>query len=408
MTNNLELLIKKLESQISKNPKNNMKRVNDAIASFALDFSKIKTIHVAGTNGKGSTCKYLTEILTLEGYKVGTFVSPYLKVFNERILLNNQLISDEDLEKYLKIVLNYNDTLEEKMSFFELLTVLAFKYFYDMKVEVMIIEVGIGGKLDVTNTLTYDLSLLTNVGTDHLDKLGPTEQDVLNNKLGILKPHGVMFTTLDKKHRLYAQHYADSIDAQIYFVDKPIKINNKSLIFTLDNNLYELQMIGEYQLLNAALAIKGINYLFPNISVDTARKALFNAKWPGRLELINQRPNIYIDAAHNKEAAIALSESIEILFGNQKIISVISILKGKDYHSFISEISKFSKRIILTSFPDPRLADLNQIKKDFPHVELIADFNEAIKEINDPNEIYLITGSIHFLGYFLNNYKSNS
>ena len=121
MTNKLSSLIHTLERQVSINPKNNMKRVKDAIASFNLDFSHIKKIHVGGTNGKGSVCKYLTEILTLAGYKVGTFVSPYLKVFNERILLNNQLISDEDLEKYLEIILNYNDTLEEKMSFFELL-----------------------------------------------------------------------------------------------------------------------------------------------------------------------------------------------------------------------------------------------------------------------------------------------
>ncbi|MGI6781954.1 MAG: bifunctional folylpolyglutamate synthase/dihydrofolate synthase [Acholeplasmataceae bacterium] len=405
MTNNLELLIKTLETQISKNPKNNMKRVEEAIRFFSLDFSNMKKIHVGGTNGKGSTCKYLTEILTLQGYKVGTFVSPYLKVFNERILLNNNLISDEHLEKYIKIVLDYNESRDEKMSFFELLTVLAFKYFFDQQVEIMIIEVGIGGKLDVTNTINYDLSLLTNIGTDHLDRLGPTELDVLYNKLGILKPNGVMLTTIDSKHHNRALEYANLRNAQIFFIDKPIKLNDNPLTFTFNENVYQLQMIGEYQLLNAALSISAINYLCPNISYEIIKKGLYNAKWPGRLELINKQPDIYIDAAHNKEAAIALRESIEILFGNKKLISIISLLKGKDYHSFINEVSKFSKKIILTSFPDPRLADLNQIINDFPNVELVTNFNEAIQIINNPCEVYLITGSIHFLGYFLNNFK---
>ncbi len=405
MTNKLSSLINTLERQVSTNPKNNMKRVKDAIASFNLDFSDIKKIHVGGTNGKGSVCKYLTEILTLEGYKVGTFVSPYLKVFNERILLNNQLISDEDLEKYLEIILNYNDSLEEKMSFFELLTVMSFLYFKDKEVDVIIIEVGIGGKLDVTNTINYDLSIVTNIGTDHIEKLGPTEKDILDNKLGILKENGVMFTTMDHKHESYAKEYAKKINAQIFFVSKPVKLNDNPLRFELDNHQYELKMIGEYQLSNAALAVKGINYLFPNIKYKTISKALSNAKWAGRLELINKEPSIYIDAAHNKEAAIALRESILILFPDKKLISIISILKGKDYQSFICELNKFSKKIILTSFPDPRLADLEKIKNDFPNLELITDFNQAVKEINNPEETYLITGSIHFLGYFLNHYK---
>ncbi|MGI6787790.1 MAG: bifunctional folylpolyglutamate synthase/dihydrofolate synthase [Acholeplasmataceae bacterium] len=405
MINNLSYLIKQLESQTSKNPQNNMNRIKEAIAYFNLDFSHIKKIHVGGTNGKGSVCKYLTEILTLAGYRVGTFVSPYLKVFNERILLNNRLINNSDLEEYLLKVLDYNETLEEKMSFFELLTVLAFLYFYDQKVEVMIIEVGIGGTLDVTNTINYDLSLLTNVGSDHLEKLGPTEIDVLKNKLGILKPNGLMLTTIDLKHRDFAIEYAKSINANISFIDKPEKLTDNPLSFLFNNEAYVLQMIGEYQLLNAALAIKAINCLFPKIELKTIKEGLFNAKWPGRLELINDNPIIYIDAAHNTEAAIALKESINLLFPNQKIISIVSFLKGKDYHSFINEIRTFSKRIILTSFPDIRLADLDKIKEDFPTIELIKDFNLALKAIDSKEEIYLITGSIHFLGYFLNHYQ---
>lgn len=404
MTSKLQNLIKTLETSISENPKNNMMRVSAALDFFEIDFRNVKKIHVAGTNGKGSTCKFITEILTEAGYHVGTFVSPYLRVFNERILLNNELINDFDLENYLEVVIKYNESLIEKMSFFELLTVMSLLYFYDMKVDVIVIEVGIGGKYDVTNTINYDLSLLTNVGTDHIDRLGPTESDILNNKLGILKAGSHMITTLDFKHRDYARNYADSLDAVISFVDKPIKTSNVPLSFTLDNHEYKLNMIGDYQLLNAALAIKAVSYLFPDINYLAVKVALERAKWPGRLDLINDNPKIFIDAAHNREAAIALREAVENLFPKANIITIMSILKGKDYHSFIFEVMKFSSKVILTPFSDPRLADLDLIKKEFPSIIRTKSFEEAISYIKDDQTIYLVTGSIHFIGFFLNNY----
>lgn len=403
MSDHLKSLVSKLESQISKEPQNNMKRVSEAISYFKIDFTNTKKIHVAGTNGKGSVSKYLTQILTDNNYKVGTFVSPYLRVFNERVLLNNQMISDQDLEKYLTKVLNYNEQLDVKMSFFELLTILSFLYFYDQKADVIIIEVGIGGKLDVTNTIEYDLSLLTNVGTDHLQKLGPTINDVLMNKLGILRPNGVMLTTLQDNFKIDALNYANSIGATIKFVDKPLKLSNNPLKFYLYGQEFELKMLGDFQILNAALAISACKYLFPHIKPEQVKKSIKNAYWPGRLDLISKNPLIYIDAAHNKEAAVALTESIKSLFNDKKVVVLMSILKGKDYQGFINELTKITNRIILTDFPDPRLADLLEISKEFSQTEYIKNFKDAVKELNDQDTIYIVTGSIHFIGYFLNN-----
>src|SRR5690554_71525 len=404
MNNNLQSLIIQLESSISPNPKNNMKRVSKAIKHFDIDFTNTKKIHVAGTNGKGSVSKYLTQILTDSGFKVGTFVSPYLKVFNERILLNNQLITDEDLEKYLKIVLDYNKKLEENMSFFELLTVLSFLYFYNQEVDVIIIEVGIGGKLDVTNTINYDLSLLTNVGTDHIDKLGPTASDVLSNKLGILKEGGLMITTLQEEYRLEAIKYSKSINATMKFVDKPLKLSNNPLSFYLFGEEFKLKMLGDFQLSNAALAITAAKRLFPSLKLADINKSISNVYWPGRLDLVKKNPTIYVDAAHNKEAAIALVEAIKSLYEGNKIVFLMSILRGKDYNGFINELSKVASEIILTDFPDPRLADLELISKEFEKTHYIKDFNEAVSNLKDPDTIYVVTGSIHFIGYFLNNY----
>lgn len=402
----LNELIKKLETQISKNPTDNMKRVREAIKYFEIDFSNIKKIHVAGTNGKGSTCKYLTQILTDAGYKVGTFVSPYLRVFNERILLNNQNISNDDLEKYLKVVLSYNETLDIKMSFFELLTVMAFLYFKAMEVEVIIIEVGIGGKLDVTNTLTYDLSLLTNVGSDHLEKLGPTEFDVLDNKLGILKPDGHLITTIDSKYIDYSKKYANSVNGKITFLEEAKKISNDPLSFDYNDEVYKLKMVGDYQIKNAQLAITATNILFPSISSNQIKTSLFRANWPGRMELINTSPLIYVDAAHNKEAASALKETIKELFPKRRVVVLMSILRGKDFKGFINELEEVASEIILTSFPDPRLANLLEIKEYFPNLVLIQSFEEALKQLNDKDTVYIVTGSIHFIGYFLQNFQN--
>ena len=183
MKNKLESLITWVEYQRSNNPNDNLKRVNKAIKDFQIDFSNTKKIHVAGTNGKGSVCSYSTNILLKKGYSVGTYNSPYLTSFNERILINGENITDLMLEKYLNLFKAYNQTLIDKMSFFEIMTVLSFKVFSDLKLDVIIIEVGIGGLHDVTNVLNYDLSLITNIGHDHLDKLGGNLDSVLINKL---------------------------------------------------------------------------------------------------------------------------------------------------------------------------------------------------------------------------------
>lgn len=403
--NKLNESIKILESSVSSNPLNNIKRVKKAIKDFNLSFSDIKTIHVAGTNGKGSVCKYLTEILTDAGLKVGTFVSPYLKVFNERILLNNQNINDDDLLLYLHQILEYNDNLEEKMSFFEMITVMAFKYFFDQAVDVMIIEVGIGGQYDVTNTLQYDLSLLTNVGTDHLDKLGPTIDDVLTNKIGILKPGGILLTTLQEEFHDKATLYAKNVDATIKFVPTANKISSKPLIFSLFDQDFQLKMQGDFQIKNASLSIAAVNYLFPLISFDQIKQSIAKTIWHGRFEIISNDPAIIIDGAHNKEAALALSKAMIELYKNENIVVIMSILKGKDYQSFINLMTTFAKHIILVDFPDPRLADLEQISKQFKIVKHVKNIDKVFDLIKRERNVYLITGSIHFIGYFNNLYN---
>ena len=201
MSYNLSDSIKWIESQIKFKPKEDLSRMQAAYKMLNIHFAGVKKIHVAGTNGKGSTCAYLTSIYRLSDEKVGTFQSPYILRFNERIMIDGKSISDEDLLRYINWIKEFNETFKtsfgEHLSFFELLTLISLKYFYDQNVRVMIMEVGIGGLLDATNIIDYDLSLITNIGFDHMKQLGSTLESIASNKLGIVKKGGHLITTVD-------------------------------------------------------------------------------------------------------------------------------------------------------------------------------------------------------------------
>lgn len=401
MNNNLKSLIGWVETSVSPEPKNNIKRLQKAIIDLNINLEGIKKVHVAGTNGKGSVSKYLTQILTDQGYKTGTFISPYLIKFNERFLINNKEISDKLLEKYLLIIKKYNDTLKVKMSFFELITLLAFKLFSDLKLDVIIIEVGIGGKLDVTNAVNYDLSLLTNIGHDHLKRLGPTMDDVLLNKLGILKENGSLITTIQKKYHNKTIKYALRKNAYLKIISKENKISSNPLKFKYENETYELKMIGDYQIKNAILAIEASKFLYPDLNSNKLKRSLKNSYWPGRLEKISANPTIFIDGAHNIEALKEVKGTFKNIKGDKKLVTVLSILKEKDIDELIKEAISFSDKVILTSFNDFRIYDINKYYKKYPKTIKIETLEEVIKYTNqNKDNLYLFTGSIHFIGYF--------
>lgn len=406
MKDNLNSLIKWVENQRSTNHDNNLKRVTKALKDFQIDFSNTKKIHVAGTNGKGSVCMYATNILLKKGYRVGTYNSPYLTVFNERILIDGKNISDEMLEKYLEELKAYNKTLTDKLSFFEIMTVLSFKVFHDLKLDVIVIEVGIGGLKDVTNVLDYDLSLITNIGHDHLEKLGGTINSVLYNKLGIVKDHGNLVTTIDESFTKQINSYCQNKQANLTIIKETdyFKLGNNYLTFKYDDHFYQLQMIGDYQIKNALLAFVGLKTIF-KLDYRTVFDALFETKKLGRMDLLSKKPLIMIDGAHNYEAAYELKLAVLENFPNESKAIIMSILKGKDYHAFITEMLKITNLVIVTEFPDPRVIKIDEIKKAFPNLIYIKDLDEAYQKLLSLNKDYnLVTGSIHFIGYFKNKY----
>ena len=410
MFNHVAEGIEWIESQLKFKPKSDLNRMHAAFNMLNLDLSKIKKIHVAGTNGKGSVCSYLTHILMEQGLKVGTYTSPYLLVFNERIKVNFENISDEDLLKLINYIYQFNLDFEksygESLSFFELMTLMALIHYATIQVDIMVIEVGLGGRLDATNILDYDLSLITSIGMDHMKQLGDTLESIASNKLGILKPHNHLITTVRKELHPQFIIYTKTIDASLKFIDTKLirKISDIPLSFKYKDDIYKCKLIGDYQILNACLAIEAIHYLYPNIKTDTIKAGIALSVWPGRLEEI--KPRIYLDAAHNTHAMEALKVTFMRAFKDYKVTVLFSALGDKDISGMLNIIKSFAHKIILTTFPDPRFIPINHLKDEVD--DLMDDPIIAYQILSsslDENEILLITGSLHFIGYMASNIK---
>ncbi len=404
MFNNIKEAIQWIEVQIKFKPKTDLERMKKAYEMLNLDLTSMKKIHVAGTNGKGSVCSYITHILMEASYKVGTFTSPYLVRFNERIKVQFEDISDEDLLNLINHIYDFNIVFEKEygefLSFFELLTLMSLIHFSNEKVDVIVMEVGLGGLLDATNVLNYDVSLITSIGFDHMKQLGHTLESILYNKLGVVKPYHHLITTVDPTlHQQCIDHcIAHQATFELY-TQKHLKVISFNPIrFIHDHTIYELKLLGDYQHLNALISIKAIHYLFPKISTHHIQHGLKKATWAGRLEEI--APNIYIDGAHNTHAIDALISLSETTFKGKKIHVLFSALGDKDVLGMIDKVKSFASFITLTSFPDVRYQDLSPYSNEM--IPFIKDPIEAVKSIKkkmNNQDILLILGSLHFAGY---------
>lgn len=399
MNNNLDFYINWAQEQKNINKKTRNIRITKAIKAFNINISNCTKIHVTGTNGKGSTITYLENILYTANYNVCSFTSPYLVSFNERIKYNLENISNLDLLKYFKKIYKYNTKTDDKLSFFELIFIISLMHFTIKKPDFIIIEVGIGGLLDVTNILKYDLSIITNIGHDHLDLLGGSLLNVLKNKLGIVKTKGTLLTAIkgyDKEINKYIKEKQASL-ITIKDNDYNFKYINNNLIIDFNNNNYKLINSPIYQVKNCLLAVIAAKYF--NIFESDIYLGLLNSKTYGRMEKISNNPAIIIDGAHNLEASQALKQEILTNYKNKNIYIIFSVLSNKDYKSILNELLKVTKNIIVTTFDDKRITDLNTIKKEFPNLIYKDSFKLSYDYIikNKP-DLIICTGSIHFIG----------
>lgn len=381
--------------------------------------SSFKAIHVTGTNGKGSTVAMLTSVLMAKGYNVGTFTSPYIECFNERIAFNTKPIDDDDLLKMANRVIEIYPILEEnnfpKPTFFEFITLCAFCYFKSLNnLDYAVIEVGMGGRLDSTNVITPIVSIITNVALDHMQILGNTKEAILIEKLGIVKDNIPVVCGLKEENlKMIATNVANIHNSQIVFPKynevKNVKCDLSDTCFTYQGQDYQLSLLGFHQVENALLVIETFNLLKDDLklSIQDLHNGLKNTKWVGRLEKINDDPVIYIDGGHNIDGISRITEFVKSL-NITNVRAVISISHDKELLPMIKMVDETFDEIIFTSYTYARSAkaeDLYNLSSS-KNKKCIENLDVAVKYVlTNKKPITIFLGSLYLASEIRNKLK---
>ncbi len=395
----------------------------------------LKIIHVAGTNGKGSTSSLIAKGLESLGYKVGLYTSPHLFSIRERIKINDKKITRESFSCLVTKILPYVEKVANKEgcfhpTFFETLTAMAFWYFAENKVDFLVLETGMGGRFDATN-VTYPLiSVITHIARDHTNFLGSEIEKIAEEKCGIIKGGiPVISAKQEKNVKEIIEKFANYKGSPVYFSDNKIfdinlSIDNTTFLYRdLENNSHkvELPLIGCYQAENAATAIHTIEVLNKhwdyNISISRFIKGLKKVNWPGRFQIIRKNPYIILDGAHNVDGVKRLVENIKILFPERKLTLLIGVLRDKEYDKIVEIFSPIAKKVITTTPKSDRALSPYALKEIFekygiadvivipPPLDAISYALEHLRE----TDILLVAGSLYLIGqieeYFLKNEK---
>lgn len=373
----------------------------------------IRGIHVGGTNGKGSTVAYIRAALVENGYEVGTFTSPFIETFNERISLNGLPITNDEIVELVEIVKPISEALEQETELggateFEIITTMMFVYFGQIHpVDFVVVEAGLGIKNDSTNVFNPILSVLTSIGLDHTDILGNTYLDIAKDKGAIIKPNiPVIYAVKNEEALKYIRDLAESNEAKPIELDREIVVVSQEDEFTYRYKGYELEtiilnMLGEHQKENAALAITALIELYEQeiITLDFNKMidAIESVSWTGRIEQVKENPLIIIDGAHNNESIEALIDTIKNYYDNEKMDVLFSAIKGKPVHGMLNKLEEISNHLYFTEFDFPKALTKDELSEqvNLEHIEFIDDYVSFIKKY-DGNGL-LITGSLYFI-----------
>jgi len=355
--------------------------------------STFKVIHVAGTNGKGSVCAMIDSICRAQGYRTGLFTSPHLVTFRERIRVNGDMISDEAVADGLTTIRNLVANWDPHPTFFEVVTALAVKHFSDTKVELVILETGLGGRLDATNAIQSNVSVITPIDFDHENWLGKTLSEIAAEKAGIIKP-GV--PVVSASQRVEAEKVirarAAKCEAPLQFVTKPY-------------DKAPIALAGLHQEQNAALAIAALRAAKIDIDDSAIARGLASIDWPARFQRWDERT--IVDGAHNPAAVRTLAGTWCENFGNQRATLVLAVLSDKDLRGICEALAPISEFVLLPKIRSERAADPEELARVLANItpplpySITQSVDEALARARaKPNPI-LITGSLHFAGEVL-------
>lgn len=383
----------------------------------------LKYLHVAGTNGKGSTSSYLAHILQTAGYKVGLYTSPYLERFNERIQINGIDIPDDTLGRITSIVKSSADIMVseglEHPTTFELLTAIAFLYYKEEATDYVVLEVGLGGRFDSTNIIENSLvSIITTLDYDHILELGDTLAKIAYQKAGIIKQNGLVisYPQAEEAKDVICEVAKDK-KAELYFSpNDTIDITEENEFGSIFNYTFEgkkldnlkISMIGEYQVYNASLAVTALLVLrnkgLLEITDEEIRDGLNKTRWKGRLEVLRRNPTFLIDGAHNVQGINQLAKALK-LFDYDKLILGIGILKDKDVSHMVELLAPMADMIVVTEVKMPRKLEAEELAKEIrkynKNVFVEVEIKDAIQKTFDlatEADLIVFGGSLYLIG----------
>lgn len=400
-----------------------LERMKDLLLLFDNPQEKFKAIHITGTKGKGSTSAMVFSILKEAGFSVGLYTSPHLVDFRERIRIAQnsswRLISEEEVISLVEEIKPKIDELEEKPSFFELYTTLAFLYFAKNKLDFVVAEVGLGGRLDATNILRPLVCGITSISFDHMDKLGNTIKAIAKEKCGIIKEKVIVVSSTQEEEALEViRKVCKEKSAYLYEVGKEIifeeiGFDNKREIFNIkgifdEYSHLEMSLLGEHQLINASVAlgiIESLRHYQIYIPYEAIREGFKKVHWPGRLEIVSERPIILLDGAQNRASANVLKKAVKKYFRYEKLILILGISKDKDIKGICEELAEISDVIILTKVNNPRAEEPERIKSEIQNPKSEIYLEESVekaivlaREKANREDLILITGSLFLVG----------
>ena len=390
-------------------------RTQELLEKMGNPEKKLKFVHIAGTNGKGSTAAMTASILSKAGYRTGLYTSPYIYRFHERIQVDGVEISDEDLTEITEYVKPLADSMAQSPTEFELVCCIAFEYFYRKKCDIVVLEVGMGGAWDATNVIEVpEVAVITNIGLDHTEYLGDTVEKIAETKSGIFKPHGhaVVYRSTPSVEAVYERVCAER-DVSLRKADFDGLVLKAH---TLEGQVFDcgsrknlvLPLLGDHQLHNASVVLSIADTLIGEgwkISEQNIYDGIRDVRWPGRFDIVCRKPLFIIDGGHNPQCIEALVKNIQDYLTDKRVIALTGVLADKDYADMYRPVMPLVHQFVCITPPNPRKLESAQLAEYLRNVGAEADACQTIPEgvkkameLAGEDGVVLCFGSLYSIG----------
>jgi dihydrofolate synthase/folylpolyglutamate synthase len=400
-------------------PDYSLKHVEELLHRMGDPHLAAKTVHIAGTKGKGSIAAMIAQVLTVSGYKTGLYTSPHLHTLRERIRIDGSLISQAEFAALAAEVKPYfeainRDPLYRQLTFFEALTVLAFAYFKQRQADFQVLEVGLGGRLDATNVVKPEVCVISTISLDHTQVLGDSLDEIAYEKAGIIKPGCVVVSSPQPEevtsvigkvcHRQGGKLIQMGKDVTWRKMDAGLCHQSFLIESEMDNHCFTIPLLGDFQVENAATAVATLEVLASlgfDISAEDIAQGLAEVEWPGRFQILNHQPLVVVDGAHNVASMGRLAENIKAYFNYEQIFLIFGVACDKDIGGIVRELTQLSPRVIVTRSSSPRAASPAALAAEFskwginPKIaDTVAEALSLALAMASKNDLVCVAGSL--------------